>query len=337
MPGQLVPFEVAGCLLVLPRENRQRTSENVMSTRSHPGKRVVVLLNAAFALFVTSLSVADEEAPGRFDTPQEQYTAIFKEYSPVSRGLRDAKTDRERKVAVERMSAFSSKFIDLAAKHPQHSIALTALRQATQVVGSTDSAALQTWEMNRSEFAAGSTDGSAARTVKLVLRDHVRSDELGPVIDRMRYGYRLEYEACLRTVLEENPHHEVQGLTCLVLAQYLRDKLHMLELVEDRPELAECYEIVFGKDYLPALRRLGRANLDSRIEALFDRAAKDYADVTFWNSTVGEMAKSALYDIRNLSIGKVAPVTEGKDQDGVPLKLSDHRGKVVLLYFWSEY
>ena len=28
---------------------------------------------------------------------------------------------------------------------------------------------------------------------------------------------------------------------------------------------------------------------------------------------------------------------EGDDQDGKPLKLSDYRGKVVLLYFWSEY
>ncbi|NQU49722.1 MAG: redoxin domain-containing protein [Planctomycetes bacterium] len=28
---------------------------------------------------------------------------------------------------------------------------------------------------------------------------------------------------------------------------------------------------------------------------------------------------------------------EGKDQDGIPFKLSDYRGKVVLLYFWLEF
>ena len=28
---------------------------------------------------------------------------------------------------------------------------------------------------------------------------------------------------------------------------------------------------------------------------------------------------------------------EGQDQDGKRFKLSDYRGKVVLLYFWSEY
>jgi peroxiredoxin len=33
----------------------------------------------------------------------------------------------------------------------------------------------------------------------------------------------------------------------------------------------------------------------------------------------------------------VAPDIEGEDQDGVRFKLSDYRGKVVLLDFWSEY
>jgi peroxiredoxin len=28
---------------------------------------------------------------------------------------------------------------------------------------------------------------------------------------------------------------------------------------------------------------------------------------------------------------------EGLDQDGRQFNLSDYRGKVVLLYFWSEY
>ena len=44
-----------------------------------------------------------------------------------------------------------------------------------------------------------------------------------------------------------------------------------------------------------------------------------------------------LFGIRHLSVGKVAPDIEGVDQDGVKFKLSDYRGKVVLLDFWSEY
>jgi hypothetical protein len=251
--------------------------------------------------------------------------------------MRTAKTDLERKVAVERLGTFSSKFLDLAEKYPKDDIALAALRQAVQIVGSTDSAAQIAWEMNRSDFPAGNMDGSAARTVALVLRDHVLSGKLGPVIDRMRYGYRMEYEKCLSTVLEKNAHRDVQALACLALAQFLNDKLRMIQLAEDRPELAKCYETVFGSSYLPELQRLDRAKLASRIETLFERAAREYADVKFRAGTVGETAKSELYDIRHLAIGKAAPDSQGNDQDGKHFKLSDYRGKVVMLYFWSEF
>ena len=267
----------------------------------------------------------------------QEYSALFRDYSSVSGGLRDASTDAERKAAVERLGAFAPKFVDLATRHLKDPIALTALRQAVQIVASADSGALQAWEMNTSDFPTGCSDGSAAKTVALVSRDHVSSDKLGPVIDRIRYAYRLEYEKCLSTVLEKNPHHEVQALACLSLAQFLHDKLRMLRLVEDRPELSNCYKIVFGKDYLPRLQRLGQAELTARIEKLLERAARQYADVKLSNGTVGETAKWELYDIRHLGVGKVAPDIEGEDQDGKQFKLSDYRGKVVLLYFWSEY
>ena len=35
-------------------------------------------------------------------------------------------------------------------------------------------------------------------------------------------------------------------------------------------------------------------------------------------------------------VGKQAPDIEGEDQDGKHFKLSDYRGKVVLLYFWND-
>jgi hypothetical protein len=46
-------------------------------------------------------------------------------------------------------------------------------------------------------------------------------------------------------------------------------------------------------------------------------------------------AKEALFEIEHLSIGATAPDIDGVDVDGVAFKLSDYRGKVVLLDFWG--
>jgi peroxiredoxin len=52
--------------------------------------------------------------------------------------------------------------------------------------------------------------------------------------------------------------------------------------------------------------------------------------------TVGESARAELFAIRHLAVGKEAADIEGSDQDGVRFRLSDYRGKVVLLYFWQQ-
>ena len=39
--------------------------------------------------------------------------------------------------------------------------------------------------------------------------------------------------------------------------------------------------------------------------------------------------------MRSLSVGNVAPEIEGEDIGGEPMKLSDYRGKVVVLVFWA--
>ena len=72
------------------------------------------------------------------------------------------------------------------------------------------------------------------------------------------------------------------------------------------------------------------------IEATFELAAAKYGDVKLpGGDTVADRAHGELFEIRNLSVGKEAPEIEGEDQEGKRFKLSDYRGKVVLLDFWS--
>lgn len=44
-----------------------------------------------------------------------------------------------------------------------------------------------------------------------------------------------------------------------------------------------------------------------------------------------------IFEMTRLQIGMVAPEIEGEDLDGNPMKLSDYRGKVLVLDFWGDW
>ena len=48
-------------------------------------------------------------------------------------------------------------------------------------------------------------------------------------------------------------------------------------------------------------------------------------------------AEGYLFEARHLAIGKVAPDIQGEDIDGKKFKLSDYRGKVVVIDFWGNW
>jgi thiol-disulfide isomerase/thioredoxin len=75
------------------------------------------------------------------------------------------------------------------------------------------------------------------------------------------------------------------------------------------------------------------AKLSKEAEDLYESILKNYKDV---KDIIGA-AESELFVIRNLSIGKVAPDIEGVDSDGKAFKLSDYKGRVVVLDFWATW
>ena len=52
---------------------------------------------------------------------------------------------------------------------------------------------------------------------------------------------------------------------------------------------------------------------------------------------VPAFAAAAPHDPKNLEIGKPAPEIQGKDVTGKSFKLSEYRGKVVVLDFWGDW
>jgi len=53
------------------------------------------------------------------------------------------------------------------------------------------------------------------------------------------------------------------------------------------------------------------------------------------NLDYARRATGFLFELDHLQVGMTAPDFEAVDQDGTKFKLSDYRGKVVLLDFWG--
>jgi hypothetical protein len=195
------------------------------------------------------------------------------------------------------------------------------------------------WQVNSTPWPAElvGPDEARARALSLLGRDHVRSDKLGTLCERISSGLAGEYETFLRAVLEGSPHRAVRAQACLALAHLLTNRLQRIDLTRHQPELGREFAGLYGKDYLARLQRQDRREVVREAEALLERASRDFGGVrTPSGGTVGERAQSELFEIRNLVVGKKAPEMEGQDQDGRRFRLSDYRGKVVLIDFWSE-
>jgi hypothetical protein len=238
-----------------------------------------------------------KDKDGKEASPAQQYQALDKEFKDSMNAW--MKTYQATKTNEEKQKLFSS--YPQADKFAPKFLALAEKHPK-------DPAAVDALVWVASNTQGAGPNAPNAKALAILERDHVQSDKIAAVCQTLSYRPGKETEAFLRAVLDKNPHTNVQGVACLSLAQALKN--------------------VRGQKELP-----------KEVESLFERAEKQYGDVQLpgRGNTVGERARAELYEVRFLSVGKTAPDILGEDQDGVKFKLSDYRGKVVLIDFWGNW
>lgn len=283
------------------------------------------LFTCLFLIAFQSLSPLQQD---KQPSPAEQYQTLLKQHNSASSSGRTL-TDEERIKfvgrAYQQRFELGKKLLELAEKYPNDPVAVEALIQAV-------------WQVNNTPWPVEliGKDEARPRAFELLIRDYIASDKLAPLCQRISYGYCKEYETFLRVVLAKNPHRNVQANAALALGQFLISRSQKVDLCQEDHKQAKEFADLFGSVYLADLLKQDSEKVIKEADAILERASKEYADVKVYGDiTVAERANRALYEIRHLWVGMVAPDIQGLDQDGVRFKLSDYRGKVVLLDFWS--
>ena len=140
---------------------------------------------------------------------------------------------------------------------------------------------------------------------KSVETRHLKSSKLIPLCMAMATLPDPRSLSLLEKIQATNPDGKIQGVAALGAAMILKS-------LGDNPDLTR-----------KRLTNLRKAIIQS-------------ADVEIGGTTVAKLAEDELYIISHLSKGRIAPDLSGLDSGSRPLKLSDHKGKVIVLLFWSN-
>ena len=125
--------------------------------------------------------------------------------------------------------------------------------------------------------------------------------------------------------------HRIPEFDYLYSVEDLRDIAKILREVSP-------HRTVHAKSHFALAKKLRRSDaLASKKELQI--LARDFAELPYRETTYGEIADAYMnpHDPADLEIGKPAPEIIGADVNGQAMRLSDYKGKVILLDFWGDW
>jgi len=284
---------------------------------------------AIIALLVLAPATWAQEKPpdgkkGPVQTPRQRYEAILGDYNKAMQEFgqeyQKAKTEAEQSKVLEQKypkpETFAGRFLDLARENPDDPAAVDAL----------------VWIVQNNQ-SGKAVDEAVDRLVK----DHLQSPKMVQVCQSLVYSASPGAEKLLRGVCEKGTDDQTKGTACFTLGEFLKEQAQLVRMIKDDAEVAKRIESFYGKEAVGRFIKKDPAALDKEAESLFERTAKQFGAVKYGRSSLADVAKAQLFEIRHLGIGKVAPEIVGEDIDGKPMKLSDYKGKVVVLDFFGHW
>ena len=265
-----------------------------------------VLLTLSLALGAYGLAAAPEKGDAPKPSLGEKMRAIQqelqKEQEPLLKEFQSAKTDKEkdaiRDKAMAMMPKYAEKFLAAAVENPKDPASLQALMQAMQM------------------GQDGAVSDKAADAIVTHFADSAELKGMLPMLGSSgTAGQKL-----LTNLHAKATDKGVKGATLYYLAA------GKVETADAGPRA--------GKE--PTAEQKAAAVKEA--EELLKRVAKEYGDVELdREGTVAKAVEGQMFFLNNLMVGKTLPDAEVEGLDGKKVKISDYRGKVVVLDIWATW
>jgi thiol-disulfide isomerase/thioredoxin len=239
-------------------------------------------------------------------------------------------------------------FVAFAQRHSRSPLAFDALYFVVRVAG----------------FKEFRDDGQPwpvlEQALEMAWADHRDDPRIVHLLAALRVPSR-QSESFLKRALEDPPSRDVRAAATFHLAGYyqmLAACHERSQTVVDKPVLTNddrFWKHVVTRNIEEYLPLNGEQN-SRKVEDLLGQVIADYNDVpaTYLErsgrdgmlvhsvpfapaKTYGDLAAAMLNELTNLIPGKPAPEIVGTDADGNTFRLSDYRGKVVLLVFSADW
>jgi thiol-disulfide isomerase/thioredoxin len=260
----------------------------------------------AGALAATA-AFADDPAAKDKKTKAETFAELEKEFAQAQEELQKIFNDSEKKQEEKReahnkfIHRFSPAFLQFAKTHPNNPKAMDALILALSTSGG--------------PFAK-------ERLMDKVLpafEPYVAKPEIKKAIPALGQMFDAEADKVLHEVIAKNPDHKIQASACKTLVQALENREELISRVRDDEQIRKRFEENAGKQTVEKLLATS-PKIKKEAAALNKKLHENYGDI-----------------YPDVSVGRPAPEVEMETVEGKRAKLSELRGKVVVLDIWATW
>ena len=194
----------------------------------------------------------------------------------------------------------------------------------------------------------------------MLLKHHSDSEELANIaIAKLRDRPTVENQQLLDSLIENSPIKRVQGIASYAKVMQLKNSQRTYdfyvdvvnsevseeedeEAAQQRAGMQTQLDAMLAEitDEAEAIYENGETSEGESLESMMVKINDDYGDVAYIKEaerTLGDVIEPLLFELKYLAIGKTAPDIEGEDLDGEEFKLSDYRGKIVVIDFWGDW